>query len=79
MEYKPEDQVFAFDGSDDVDPAEMYKKMIEETKQSAKPTNENQEKSHGSKRKFKADNGINYVWDDEEDCWVVDEENDDEV
>ena len=82
MEYKPEEQVFAFDDSDDVDPAVMYKKMLEEQvvagKSSAVSDINSSDQLSGVKRKFRADNGIHYIWDDEEDCWVVDEDDDGE-
>lgn len=81
MEYKPEEQVFAFD-SDDIDPAVMYKKMLAEQAIAGKLSTAGDATSSaqlsGVKRKFRADNGINYVWDDEEDCWVVDEDDDGE-
>lgn len=73
--------MFTFD-TDEVDPAVMYKKMLTEQSLAGKSSNPNEPSSsthlNGVKRKFRADNGVNYIWDDEEDCWIVDENDDGE-
>lgn len=78
--YAQEEQVFA---SEEIDPSQLYKNVWGDRILTAK-TSKNQSTdtqiemkttiTSDIQKRFRADNGTKYVWDDEEDCWVQDED-----
>jgi HIV Tat-specific factor 1 len=61
--YGIDEQVFV---SEEINASELYKTTILNTP------------SVGEKRKFTAYNNVYYVWDEEENCWVIDEDEDED-
>ena len=72
--YQQEDQVFVAD-EEEIKASEAYLALLSSNQQKTTEIKSTEEiKSIEHKKKFIADNGIPYIWDDEEDCWVVDED-----
>lgn len=72
--YQQEDQVFIAD-EEEIKASEAYLALLSSNQQKTTENKSTEEvKSIDHKKKFIADNGIPYIWDDEEDCWVVDED-----